>query len=130
MNKHTVLSKVYAASTMVIVSIVLLACLLCKWPVFMIMIAVLTSLVAGSPALFSLQILLWLSEKIRLQKAFAWMLLLAAIPPLALVVAWLVADYVPGKIWFLLLLGMAGGYIGMLRHAISVSQFFNPDQYE
>lgn len=57
------------------------------------------------------------------------MLLMASIPPLALTAAWLFADFVPGKVGFVLLLGILSGYAGILYHGISVSQFFNSTQH-
>ncbi len=130
MNKNIILSKVYSASSAVIVVVMLASCIICKWSPIMITITVLASLVISSPALFSLQILLWLSEKMQLQKGFAWTLLLAFVPPLALIISWLMADFVPGKTWLLLLLGVFSGYVGILTHGISVTQFFNSGEHE
>ena len=125
-----VLSRVYSASSTIIVAVMLLCCMVCKWSPLMTAITVVASLVIGSPPLFSLQILLWLSKKLHLQKSFAWILLLAFIPPFALITGWLMADFVPGRPWSLLLLGMFSGYVGILAHGISVSKFFNPNEDE
>jgi hypothetical protein len=130
MNKQTILSKVYSASSAVIVLVMLASCILFKWSPLMTTLTVLASLVISSPALFSLQILLWLSQRIQLQKGFAWILLLAFIPPLALITGWLMADFVPGETWLLLLLGIFSGYVGILTHGISVTQFFNSGEHE
>lgn len=96
----------------------------------MIALAMLASIVISSPATISLHFLMWLFKKLNLERSFVWMLLFASIPILSLVVAYLFADFVPGKIWFLLLLGMLSGYVGVLTHAISVAQVFNTDQNE
>ena len=130
MNKQMVLSRVYSASSAVIVSVMLLCCMVCKWAPLMTATTMLASLIIGSPPLFSLQILLWLSEKLPLQKSFAWILLLAFIPPFALITGWLMADLVPGRPWLLLLLGMFSGYVGILAHGISVGKFFNSNEDE
>jgi len=130
MKKDKVLIRVYGASVLVIASIVVLTCIVCQWPLFMIGVAVLASIVLGSPATVSLQLLLWLSQKIKLERGFVWMILMASIPLLALLVAWLTADYVPGRTGFLLLLGIASGYVGILSHGLSVAQFFNSERYE
>jgi hypothetical protein len=130
MNKHQTLSKVFKMSSMIIVPIVLLACLVCKWPVTMIVIALLASIVISSPAMLSLQVFVWLFQKTTFERGFIWMFLLSSIPVLSLIVAWMFADFVPGKIWFVLLLGMLSGYVGLLTNGLSVSQFFNSTPYE
>jgi hypothetical protein len=130
MNTNRILTKVYRASAMVIASVIGLACLVCKWPLFMIAVALLASVVLSSPAVVSLQLMVLISKKIKLERGFVWMILMACIPVLALLVAWLFADYVPGKTGFLLLLGIVSGYVGILSHGISVAQFFNSNQYE
>lgn len=58
------------------------------------------------------------------------MLLLALIPPLALISGWLMADFVPGETWVLLLLGIFSGYVGILTHSISVTQFLKSSEHE
>jgi hypothetical protein len=130
MDTKKTLSKVYRTSAIVIVSVMLLVCFICNWPLVMIGVVMLASLVISSPATISLHIMMWLSQKGNLEKGFAWMLLLASIPLLSFITAWLFADFVPGKVWFLLLLGMASGYAGILTYGISVSQFFNSNQNE
>jgi FtsH-binding integral membrane protein len=130
MKTNSILTKVYSASAMVIVSVLLLACLIYKWPLLMVAIAMLASIVLSAPALVSLQLVLWLSQKIKLERGFVWMVLMAFIPLLALLLAWLFADYVPGKTGFLMLLGMASGYVAVLSYGISIAQFFNPNGYE
>ena len=96
----------------------------------MIAVALLASIALGSPATFALQILLWLSRKIKLEGSFSWMLLMASIPLFSLLVAWLFADYVPGKTGVLFCLGIVSGYAGILTHGISVAQFLNAYQNE
>ena len=128
MKIDRILSRVYRSSSMVIVPIVMLTCLLCKWPFVMITIALLASIAICSPAMLSLQILIWMFQKIHVEQAFAWMLLFSFIPLWSFIVAWLLADFVPGKIWFVLLIAMFSGYIGLLKHGISVSQFFKSIQ--
>jgi hypothetical protein len=96
----------------------------------MIVNAVLASIVISSPATISLQVFAWLFKKMRVEKSFMWMLLLASIPLTSLIIAWLFADFVPGKIGFILLLGMLSSYVGILAQGISVSQFFNSTEYE
>jgi hypothetical protein len=130
MKLNKILSKVYRTSSIVIVPVMLLVCLLCKWSVLMIIVAMLASIVISSPATISLHILAWLSERRKFERSFAWMVLLASIPLLSFVSAWLFADFVPGKVWSLLLLGIASGYVGILSHGISVTQIFNSNQNE
>lgn len=130
MDPNTILTKVYKASAAVIVSAMLLICFIFHWPVLMIGITLLASLVLSSPATILLQVLIWLSQRRKLERSFIWMLLMALIPLFALIAAWLFADFVPGKIWFLLLLGIVSGYVGILTHGISVAQFFNSDSRE
>jgi len=96
----------------------------------MVAVALLASLVISSPAMISLNLFVWLFQKIKLERGFAWMLLLSSIPVLSLCVAWLSADFVPGKTWFILLLGILSGYVGLAANFISVSQFFKSTQYE
>jgi F0F1-type ATP synthase assembly protein I len=96
----------------------------------MISVAMLASAVISSPAAICLHIMMWVSQKSNLEKGFVWMVLMASIPLLSLVIAWLFADYVPGKVWFLLLLGMLSGYVGILSHGLSVAQIFNSSQNE
>jgi hypothetical protein len=130
MTQTTILSKVYGSSSIVIMTTVLLACLVCRWPLWMIAIALLASMIIGSPSMLSLQLLVWLVRGRSFQKSFAWMLLLASVPPFAFIAAWLFADFVPGKVWLLLLMGMASGYVGILTNGISITQLFNSIQYE
>lgn len=125
-----ILTKVYKSSSLIIVPLIFLLCLVCNWPVLTIALAMLASIVISSPATVSLHLMIWLSQKMKLARSFAWMILFASIPLISLIDAWLFADYVPGKVWFLLLIGMASGYAGILSHGISVAQFFNPTQYE
>ena len=127
---NEILVKIYKVSSMVIMPIIVSLCLVCKWPLTMIVNAVLASIVISSPATISLQVFAWLFKKMRVEKSFMWMLLLASIPLTSLIIAWLFADFVPGKIGFLLLLGMLSSYVGILAQGISVSQFFNSTEYE
>lgn len=130
MNKHQILNSVFKKSSIVIVPIVLVTCLVFKWPATMVLVAFLAAIVISSPAMISLNLFVWLFQKIKLETGFVWMLLLSSIPVLSLVVAWLSADFVPGKTWFVLLLGMLSGYAGLATNFISVSQFFKSTQYE
>jgi hypothetical protein len=130
MIEHKILTRVYGVSVVVITSAVLLICLFCKWHFVMIGIALLACIVLSSPATIALQILVWLSHKIKFEGSFPWMLLLSSIPVLALFVAWLLADYVPGKTGALSCLGIASGYVGILSQGISVAQVFNTHQNE
>lgn len=130
MNKHQILNRVFKKSSIVIVPIVLATCLVFKWPATMLLAAFLAAIVISSPAMISLNLFVWLFQKIKLETGFVWMLLLSSIPVLSLVVAWLSADFVPGKAWFVLLLGMLSGYVGLATNFISVSQFFKSTQYE
>ena len=130
MKIDNILSKVYRSSAAIIVSTVVLACFVCKWPLVTTVTAVLVSIVISSPPTISLHLLFLLTQKIRLERGFVWMVLLASIPVSSFIVAWLFADFVPGKVWFLLLLGMLSGYAGVLINGISVSQFFNSSDYE
>jgi len=127
---NEILVKIYKVSSMVIMPIIVSLCLVCKWPLTMIVNAVLASIVISSPATISLQVFAWLFKKMRVEKSFMWMLLLASIPLTSLIIAWLFADFVPGKIGFILLLGMLSSYVGILAQGISVSQFFNSTEYE
>lgn len=130
MKGNRILTKVYSASATVIISVILLVCLFYKWHFIMIGTALLASIVLSSPATIALHVLLWLSRKIKFEGSFPWMLLMASIPLLSLLVAWLFADYVPGEIDFLLCLGIVSGYVGVLSHGISVTQFFNAGENE
>jgi hypothetical protein len=130
MKTQIILSKVYRSSSLVIVPLILLVCLMFKWHVYMITIAMVGSIVISSPATIALHFMMWLSQKRTLERGFLWMVLFASIPLLSLIVACLFADYVPGKVWFLLLLGMLSGYIGILSNGISVAQFFNSNKDE
>jgi hypothetical protein len=130
MNTQNILLKVYRSSSLVIVPVMLLVCLLFKWPVLTTIAVALASIVISSPATVSLHLMVWLCRKLKVEKAFAWMVLLASIPLLSLIAACLFADYVPGKVWSLLLLGMLSGYVGILSHGICVAQFFNSCQNE
>ena len=130
MNIYKILSKVYGSSSMIIGPVVLLLCIACKWPLIMIVAAMFASICISSPAMISLHLMLWLFKARALETVFVWMIVLALIPLLSFIAAFLFADFVPGKIWFLLLLGVTSGYFGLLRHGISVSQFFNSTEYE
>ena len=125
-----VLTKVYRSSSMIIVPVLLSLCIICKWPVLMIVAAMLASIAISSPATVLLHFMMWLSHKINLQKGFIWMMLFAFIPVMSLVAALLFAAYVPGKVWFLLPLGMLSGYVGILSHGFSIAQLFNSDENE
>jgi len=125
MEDYKILLKVYKISSLLIVCMVLLTCLLFEWPLSMIVLAVFAATVLASPALISLQIVIWLYHRINFEKTFTWMLLLSFIPLLSLVLASMFADFVPGKVWFILLLGMFGSYIALGKHAVSVSQLFD-----
>lgn len=124
MKENRILTRVYSVSAAVIISVVLLVCLFYKWHFIMIGVALLASIVLSSPATVALHALLWLSRKVKFEGSFPWMLLMASIPLLSLLVAWLFADYVPGETGFLLCLGVVSGYVGILSHGISVAQFF------
>lgn len=130
MKIKSILTKVYWSSSMVIALVMLSLCLAFKWPVTLILLAMLASVVISSPATISLYFMIWLSQKRMLERSFLWMVLLASIPLLSLIFAFLFADYVPGKVWFLLLLGMLSGYVGILSNGISVAQFFNSNRDE
>jgi len=126
MKENRILVKVYTASSIIIVPIVLLTCFLCEWPLLMIIVALFASIIIVSPVLFSLQIVVLLFKRVQFRRSFMWMLLLSLIPLLSLLVAWMFADFVPGKIWFVLLVGMLGSYTGILKNGISVTQLFKP----
>lgn len=130
MKENRILTRVYSASAAVIISVILFVCLFYKWHFITIGVALLASIVLSSPATLALHILLYLSRKIKFVGSFPLMLLMAAIPLLSLLAAWLFAEYVPGEIGFLLCLGIVSGYVGILSHGISVAQFFNPRQNE
>jgi hypothetical protein len=130
MDTERILKKVYRASAIIIVSVIALACLVCKWPLWMIAIAMLSSIVISSPATICLHILTWLFQKTKFEKGFVWVILMASIPPFSFIAAWLFADFVPGKVWFLLLLGILSGYIGILSQGTQVAEFFNSTEYE
>lgn len=130
MKMQMILTKVYRSSSLVIVAVVLLLCLICKWPVFMIMVAMLASIAISSPATISLHLMMWLSHRVNLEKGFVWMMLFASIPLLSLITAFLFAHYVPGKVWFLLPLGMLGGYVGIFTQGFAIAKFFNSDKDE
>lgn len=125
MRQDNILLNVYKISSLLIALIVLLTCSLFRWPLSMIILAVLAASVIGSPAVISLQIVIWLYQRIHFERIFMWMLLLSVIPLLSLIAAWLFADFVPGKIWFILLLGMFSSYLAISKHAVSVSKLFN-----
>ena len=130
MEKNIVLPKIYSASTGMVAAVLLLACIVCNWPAVAVCITAMASLIIGLPAMLSLHILLCLSQKLKLEGSFVWTLLLASIPLLAFIVAWLFAGYVPGKTWFILLLGMSSAYAGILTNGISIAQLFNSTRYE
>ena len=130
MNMQSVITKVYRSSSMVIVPVVFLLCIICKWPVLMVVAALLASIAISSPATFLLHLIMWLSHKTNLQKGFAWMMLFAFIPVMSLVAACLFAAYVPGKVWFLLSLGILSGYVGIISHGFSIAQAFNSNENE
>jgi len=130
MDLNKILSKIYKASSIVIGVIVLSTCILCKWPLITVVIALLASIVISSPALISLQILVWLFQRIKFGWAFLRMPLFSLIPLLSFIVALLFAGFVPGKIWFVLLIGILSGYTGLFKIGISISQFFNSSQNE
>jgi hypothetical protein len=130
MKIDNILSKVYRSSAAIIVSAIVLACLIFKWSLVTTVTAVLVSIVISSPPTISLHLLFLLAQKIRLERGLVWVVLLASIPVSSFIVAWLFADFVPGKVWFLLQLCMLSGYAGVLINGISVSQFFNSSDYE
>ena len=130
MKTEMILMKVYKSSSMVIMPLMLLICLMFKWPLFMIVVTMIVSIVLSSPATILLHLMMRLAQKQTIERSFAWMALLASIPLLSFITAWLFADYVPGKVWFLVLAGMLSGYVGILSHGISVAQLFNSDKNE
>jgi hypothetical protein len=130
MNIHSILSKVYRSSAAIIISTIVLACFVCKWSLATTIVAVLASIAISSPSTISLHLLFLLTEKIRVKKGFVWIVLLASIPVSSFIAALLFADYVPGKVWTLLLLGMLSGYAGILMNGISVSETFNSSENE
>jgi hypothetical protein len=130
MKIHNVLSKVYSLSAVVVISTIILACFVYQWPLQMTIAAILACIVISSPPAISLHLLFLLAQKIRIEKNFVWMVLLASVPVSSFIAAWLSADFFPGKLSFLLLLGMLSGYAGILMNSISVSQFFNSTKHE
>lgn len=125
-----IFAKVYRTSSLVIMPLMLLICLVFRWPAPMIAMAMVVSIVISSPATILLHLVWWLTQKCTIERSFIWMILLAFIPLLSFATAWLFADYVPGKVWFVLLLGMFSGYVGILGHGIHVAQVFNSDKDE
>jgi hypothetical protein len=130
METQTTLTKVYRSSSLVIMPLMLVICLVFKWHWLMIGLAMLASAAISSPATISLHLMMWLFRKRTVERSFVWILLFALIPLLSLITACFFVDYVPGKVWFLLLLGMLSGYVGILTHVISVAQFFNSKKDE
>jgi hypothetical protein len=124
MKDYKILLKVYTVSSMLILLIVLFTCLLFGWPFGMIALSLFASMILASPALISLQVVICLCQRINFENTFLWMLLLSFIPLLSLAAAWMFSDFVPGKVWFLLLLGMLGSYVALGIHAVIVSQLF------
>jgi hypothetical protein len=130
MKSHTILSKVYRSSSAIIISTIVFACLVCKWPLAMTIAAVLASIVISCPSTISLHLMFLLAQKIRIPKAFFWMVLFASIPVTSFITALLFAEFVPGKVWFLLLLGILSGYAGILTNGITLSQSCNSSEYD
>jgi hypothetical protein len=125
MDKHIILLRVFRTSLLVIMPVILLACLLCNWPVVMILFAMAACMVISSAGTLSLQINLWLFQRTRFAVGFMWMLILASIPLISLMVASFSAAFVPGRTWLILLLATMSGYFGLFANSLSVSKLFN-----
>jgi len=130
MNNNNLLARIFRSSASVIIPLVLAACMVFNWPLPMMVLAGLASIVISSPATFALHFFLWLSERARFQTAFIWMLLLASIPIGSLVAAKLFAAWVPGRTWLILVLVALSGYLALFVNSLSISQFFNSINYE
>ena len=130
MKIHNLLLKVYRSSAAIIVSTTVLACLVFNWSLAMTITAVFASIVISSPPTISVHLMFLLTQNIRMDKGFVWIMIFASIPVSSFIAALLFADFVPGKVWFLLLLGIGSGYAGILINGISLSQSFNSSNHE
>jgi hypothetical protein len=130
MDNNNLLARNFRTSASVITPVILAACLVCKWPAHMIGLALLACFVISSPSTLALHLFLWLSQRLRFQTGFTWMLLLAAIPIGSLVVAELFAAWVPGRTWIILALVAVSSYLALITNSLAISQIFNSTDHE
>lgn len=122
MKNEIVLSRIYGRSIGMVGSVFILACIVCNWPLQTTIQAVLACLLIAAPVTICVHFVLWLCGKVHVDTGFAWMLLLAALPPLHLITAKFLAVYVPGQTIFVLVVGLLSAYAAVLSHGPSISQ--------
>jgi hypothetical protein len=130
MKTNQILLKVYLFSNLMVGSVLLFICLLLGYELKMILVALAGTLVISAPAVLMLHGMFWLLQRLRIAGIAAWILLLASIPLVASVPAYLFVSAIPGDLLVLTGLGMISGYAGLFSQALSISELFNSIQYE
>lgn len=127
---NKLLLRMYASSTAVITIIIMVACWLLKWPSTLTLMVFFACLVFSFPFVLALHFLFLLASRIRLSAIFFWMVLLAAIPVLVFIPAEFFEPLLPGRLSFLILLGMVSAYVAVVANGKILAHFFNSDEYE
>lgn len=124
MKNDRLLAKVYRTSSLIILAVLLLICVLFHWSAWGMVPVAAASLVIAAPSMIALHLTCWLLRKLEISMQFAWMLLMALLPLLAILPAAMLADEVPGNAWFLSALGLACGYISLLGNGNAIVKTF------
>jgi len=130
MKLNEILLRVYGSANLVVATVLLAVCLWLGYQPRLLLIELSTSALICAPPVVALHFAALLAQRTGLGRAAAWMVLLAAVPLLALVPAHFFAPLVPGNTLVLAALAILSSYAGLLRHGLSIAQLFNTNDHD
>jgi hypothetical protein len=128
MSHHNIISRVYFSSASTISVLMLVVCMFCGWRFSSTIFAITGSLLICAPALLVVNIFYWLLTRIEMQKSIVWIIMMAALPLMVAIPAFVFADQLPGNGIFLAFIGLISCYAGILSQALSISDLFDSIQ--
>ena len=120
-------SRIYMSTTIFMMVPVLITCAVLNWQLHLVWNAISVVMVMAIPVLVVLHLLYELGKRVAFHLPAVWILLLASVPVSSFPPALFFADELPGDVWPLTFLGMAATYSGILLHAYSIQQLFQPE---
>ena len=132
-NKYTsgfLLLRVYLTSLAVILALVGILCLFCRWPWAPMIRALIVATVIVLPCVLSVHALILVVGRIKMTRVFAWILLFSLMAVLSVIPAKYFSPMVPGKTLPVILMSILSGYTGILGNGLSIAQHLNPTVYE
>jgi hypothetical protein len=130
MEKHKILARIYWSTSILVMMLVMISCLVFNWKSSMMLSALTACLVISAPAVIMVNAIHWILQRVVVETAFAWIILLSSIPLLVIVPAILFADELPGDVFFLVVLGLISSYAGLFGHGLSITKLFKPENNE